>query len=905
MPTTGDALALAATGLRTAAARALGVLAAADRTAEVAHTDRVAEAGVARGMATAGIAARGRQAAGEARRACRAAVAALAPGAAGAPWGSDPTPVTDPLAYSHCVRIGELDGVPLLVPLLDRASLTAYTSESPLGFLHGVTLRALLGTGPGQLALSGFDPLLRGLFAPFAELRQADPDLVEAPGASEADLGDLLGRLSEDVRRITDLRRGRGVTLGGLRTAAGRPVEMFRLVVLLDLPHGLTPALSSTLRALLRAGPACGISFLLHLDPAGPSDLFGDVGDTVTIGVSEGWSRLPGTPVRLDQPPASRILTGAVGAAARLARAAAAPSVRFAELLATADATRSSVDGISVPIGMDGATVVELSLGDERDQRHNVLVTGAVGQGKSNFLKVLVHAVAAYYAPSQVSLYLLDLKDGVSFYPLAATPDSPDWLPQARVIGLESDREFAVAALDYLFGEFERRSVLIRPHGDNLATYLRAVPGTVLPRIVVVIDEFQVLFEETDALTDRAVELVERLARRGRAYGIHLVLASQTISGITALLGKQDGIYAQFPIRIAFKNSAGESRAILDAQNPDAAHLRYRGEAIVNLDFGQRAANRRVVIAAGEDTELRNIRHTAWTRRTGCDEPPVVFAGGRPAQLADAADELLRLRAAAPDGPRVALLGLPIALPLRPGGVALSAEPGRHLAVLGSGGRRAEAGGNLAVGALQAAAVSLALQHPAGDATFTLLNGLGAAEFTGSGTDELLRLMELLGYPVRTIAAPDVPDALRDLAAALAASTSAAGPHYVVGLALDRIRGMDTPGEDFVTGADALRTVLRAGPVCGTHLLGWWTSVGTYRSHLSFDPSVEIDAILAVRVSQRDIVDLMGHTVTWTPRDNRALFHDRHEHAEPVTVVPMAPLDRRTASALLRVDWNA
>jgi hypothetical protein len=82
---------------------------------------------------------------------------------------------------------------------------------------------------------------------------------------------------------------------------------------------------------------------------------------------------------------------------------------------------------------------VEIVLGDERGQRHNMLVTGAVGQGESNFLKVFVHSLATRYSPQEVSLYLLDLKEGVTFYPLASTSDSVDWLPQAAVIGLESD----------------------------------------------------------------------------------------------------------------------------------------------------------------------------------------------------------------------------------------------------------------------------------------------------------------------------------------------------------------------------------------------------------------------------------------------------------------------------------
>ncbi|MHB1592993.1 MAG: hypothetical protein ACYCO9_05120 [Streptosporangiaceae bacterium] len=113
-----------------------------------------------------------------------------------------------------------------------------------------------------------------------------------------------------------------------------------------------------------------------------------------------------------------------------------------------------------------------------------------------------------------------------------------------------------------------------------------------MPRIIVVIDEIQVLFEEDDELARAALLNLERLAKKGRAYGTHLVLASQTLSGITAMLSTQDGIFAQFPIRLALKNSAAESRAVLDQHSTEAARLRYRGELIVNTDFGQAEASR-------------------------------------------------------------------------------------------------------------------------------------------------------------------------------------------------------------------------------------------------------------------------------------------------------------------------
>ncbi|MFI5912354.1 FtsK/SpoIIIE domain-containing protein [Dactylosporangium sp. NPDC051541] len=915
------ALTAAAGRVARAGARTLGVLAAAEAAtaAAVAAGQDAIEQQLRRYRQRS--AKQGLAAAGQARAALTRAVGTLAPGAAADAWGRPPRPSADPFAVATHVRAGGLTvpgqaAVPLLVPLLDQAGLVLEGSGGDLGPLHAIALRALLGTGAGQLALHAFDPQLRGLFAPFAALRRAGGGLLGDIGTTPGDLDALLERLTAEVQRINELRQGRPVTLAGLRSAAGQPIEQFRLVAIADFPAGFTQQTAATLAALLRSGPGCGISFLIHHDPAVAPPAGVDAAaalhgvDVLATGGSPRWSRRPGVAVHLDPPIAPRLLAEAAEAVARAGEAAAAPELPLADLLdPPGTPPRSSADGISVPIGRSGAQAVELVLGDERTQRHNLLVTGAVGQGKSNFLKVVVHALAARYSPQEVRLYLLDLKEGVTFHALASTPASRDWLPQAAVIGFETDREFAVAVLESLVGEFRRRAAIIKPYGDKLSTYRARVPDAVMPRIVVVIDEFQILFAEDDETTTRAAGLLERLAKQGRAYGIHLLLASQTISGIAALLAKQDGIYAQFPIRVAFKNSAGESRAVLDQHNPDAAELRYRGEAIVNLEFGRRDANQRVTVAAADDATLDAVRRRCWLARPAGAAPPEVFEGGRPVTLVDAVERLRDLRAVAradPAAGRIGLLGLAVAHPLRAEGVVFAAEPGRHLAILGAGGRRSAGDGaeHLALGAMQAAAVSLALQHPAGDARFTLLDPGRPGAAAEPGLDALGWLLERLGLPLRVVPHTELGAELRRIAAGLAEPAGAGDAHYVLAPALDRAGALATLDENMVSDVEVLRAVLRDGPARRTHLIAWWTSVGMYRTHLGFDASVETDAVLALRVSPRDVVDLMGHTVTWQPTDNRGLLYDRQEFPAPVTIVPTAPLTRADANTLLRVDWE-
>ena len=50
-----------------------------------------------------------------------------------------------------------------------------------------------------------------------------------------------------------------------------------------------------------------------------------------------------------------------------------------------------------------------------------------------------------------------------------------------------------------------------------------------MPRVLLVVDEFQELFVEDDKLAQDSALLLDRLVRQGRAFGIHVLLGSQTL----------------------------------------------------------------------------------------------------------------------------------------------------------------------------------------------------------------------------------------------------------------------------------------------------------------------------------------------------------------------------------------
>src|SRR6185503_400491 len=288
--------------------------------------------------------------------------------------------------------------------------------------------------------------------------------------------------------------------------------------------------------------------------------------------------------------------------------------------------TRSSTDDLQVPIGRLGATRLQnLKLG--RGVAQHVLIAGKTGFGKSTLLHALVTNMDMWYHTYEVEFYLIDFKKGVEFKTYATHN-----LPHARAIAVESDREFGLSVLQRLDGELARRGDLFRRAGvQDLASYRRSPGAQTMPRTLLIIDEFQEFFSEDDKLAQDASVLLDRLVRQGRAFGIHVLLGSQTIGGTSGLSRSTLG---QMAIRIALQTSEADSQLILGDSNSAARLLTRPGEAIYNDAGGLVEGNSPFQISwlpdEQRDQYLKAVSEkaranggAAATRR----EPAIVFEG--------------------------------------------------------------------------------------------------------------------------------------------------------------------------------------------------------------------------------------------------------------------------------------
>ncbi|MCQ2828341.1 DNA translocase FtsK [Helicobacter pylori] len=215
--------------------------------------------------------------------------------------------------------------------------------------------------------------------------------------------------------------------------------------------------------------------------------------------------------------------------------------------------TESSQFKVSVPVGWDiNHKEVCFEIGEAQN---HTLICGCGGSGKSNFLHVLIQNLAFYYAPNEVQLFLLDYKEGVEFNAYT----DPNILEHARLVSVASSIGFGVGFLSWLDKEMKKRGELFKQFNvKDLSDYRKHGE---MPRLIVVIDEFQVLFSDNSSKGKKSVEQsLNTLLKKGRSYGVHLILATQIMHGTDI----NRSIMAQIANRIALPMDAEDSNSILN-----------------------------------------------------------------------------------------------------------------------------------------------------------------------------------------------------------------------------------------------------------------------------------------------------------------------------------------------------
>lgn len=710
------------------------------------------------------------------------------------------------------------------------------------------TMFNLLTTLPaGRVKFTLIDPVGLGQsFAGFMHLADYDDSLVGGRIWSESEhIEQRLSDLTEHMETVIQkYLRNEFNTIDEYNDQAGELAEPYRFLVIADLPTSFSDEALRRLANIATTGARCGVYVLVSRDNrvALAQNLLEDLRNSCTVlQQKEGrfvwkdaiFGRFEYAPITR---PGDEAMTGVLHEIGRKAKENKRVEVPFDLITPKPEEmwTLKSDSDIGVPVGRTGATRLQtFRLG--RGVAQHALLAGKTGSGKSTLLNVLITNLAMWYAPDQLELYLIDFKRGVEFKAYATHQ-----LPHARAIAVESDREFGLSVLQRLDAEIARRGELYRSAGvQDVASYRRARPGEALPRVLLVVDEFQELFTEDDKVSQEAALMIDRLVRQGRAFGIHVVLGSQTIGGSTTLPRTTMG---QMAVRVALQCTEADSQLILGDNNSAARLLTRPGEAIYNDAGGAVENNSPFQISWLSDDEreaaLTRVRILAEQRKQRA--PSVsVFEGNAPAQLENnrelAAQFAKRPTLSAAPTLFAAAVGEAVAIK-PPTAVTLRRRAGANVLILGQQEEQALA-------ALATMAISIAAQSPTtvdNDNARTSFYILDATPADSSLHGKLTSLADALPVASKVIGYRDVPAAVVSLAGELkerAASDETRPAIFVLINGLQRYRELRKSEESFSFSLDAddtpkppaadkaLAELIKDGPSHGIHVIAWIDTV--------------------------------------------------------------------------------
>jgi hypothetical protein len=623
--------------------------------------------------------------------------------------------------------------LPALLDLYSKGSLLALAPadarSNAIKLLQSAMLRILTDFPPGKARFTIIDPVGLGQsFASFMHLADHDPALVSDriwtdPKHVEQKLTDLTEHMENVIQKYL---RNEYASIQEYNQRAGELAEPFRFLVLADFPANVNEQASKRLASIITSGPRCGVFTLIAADakqklpnyiPIADIERHSNVylwRDNAFTLRDDDFARWPLTLDALPDEPRLIDIVKSIGAAAKDSSRVQVPFDHVAPPRGQ-EWSIDSADDVHVALGRSGANKIQhITLGPGTAQ--HALIAGRTGSGKSTLLHVLITNAALWYSPDELELYLVDFKKGVEFKPYATHN-----LPHARVIAIESEREFGISVLRRLDAELTRRGSLFRDVGvQNMPAFRRsqaqgglAADAGPVPRTLLIVDEFQEFFVEDDKVSQEAALLLDRLVRQGRAFGIHVILGSQTLAGAFSIARSTIG---QMAVRIALQCSEGDAYLIMGEDNTAPRLLSRPGEAIYNDQSGMIEGNSpfQVVWLSEEqrDDALQLIAAKAASTTAQLPPKAIVFEGNIPGDVA--ANPLLAAildRSALPPAEPRLWLGDPISIK-DPTAAVLRRRSGGNVLIIGQNEDSALA--MLATSALSLAAHHAALAQEAG-----------------------------------------------------------------------------------------------------------------------------------------------------------------------------------------------
>jgi S-DNA-T family DNA segregation ATPase FtsK/SpoIIIE len=782
----------------------------------------------------------------------------------GDPAWDDYAPDLD-AALPDGLRVGSLYGgaVPALAPFRGHGHLLIETGSDEL--LQVLALRLATATRPGTVRFALADPVGQGRHLSAMLRLPAHLRVGSGVAASPEEIEHLLTALTRHVVDVTQTRLTNVYeSVEDYNAATTGGTVPYHVLVLAGFPADISDRAAELLTRLARNGPRAGLYILATA--RSQSQLPVSTVLSAHVDGSLSWDdpdfgHCIAEPDLMPAAARANPWLDAVGAASSQADRDL-PFTRIA-VPAAERWTGNTTDGLDVQIGVDSKGEPQRFTLGTRGVHHG-LVGGDVRMGKTNLLHVLICQLSLRYPPEELELYLLDFKE-VEFDAYLT-----ERLPHARAVTSRTDREFGLSMLRRFHDEINRRARLCREARVTDLIDYRHETGQVMPRALVIMDEFQVLFTQEDRLAREAGQLLADIAKRGAAFGLHLLLATQSPGGqLTAYLRP---VYEQMALRIALGcTQPTVSQAILGEGNDAATRLVRAGDAIYNDRRGE-GANPVMRIAALPTRErLALIATIAMLAGEKKYPPPASFDPDTPAVF-PASHQFN-----APPGTIAALLGE--AVEIKPPTTAVFERYARsNLLIVGG-----EEHGH---GLLLAAVLSASIQR----ASIQRASRFVIAEFTrpSSPYRDFFAPLRRLPHEVRIADRASAGAELAALEAELDARVNGSSPQptvFFVIAGMHRWQELITENDYGRPSDTAVRLVRLAekGPDNGIHIVAWADSYATTERALRRAGLGHFGLRAVLRVySPAESDALLGVAAAASLNDDRALFRDTEWPSEQV-----------------------
>ncbi|WP_439212626.1 FtsK/SpoIIIE domain-containing protein [Duffyella gerundensis] len=596
------------------------------------------------------------------------ALYALIPAPLRAPWQSDfwqsfeadgdPTPLEYYLFGQLPIPMPDRRTAcrPVYQPLLRaEGAIILLTDDSSLDRSRALQRDIVLRTAtllPGSSTFTLFDPKGLGATFPF----EANLPRTRKAGSS---IGETLTTITQDIQRINQRVVGGAGRFLDL-TKEARSGESFEIIAVVDFPSAYErePRALELLTRIGVSGPRAGRHLILEYNTSSPLPRDFDmkafenavvidcraekglqIADFATHEVIERLLDQAETHQRLQS-------SNSFNALAPLEKMMSA----------------SSAERIETPVG-ERLNILFGKHHSSGEVAHGV-IAGQVGSGKSHLLHVIISGLTSRYSPEELKLYLLDAKHGVEF---KVYKD----LPHAEVVSLRTRPAIARKILADFHAEMKRRYELFKDENVNNLAAWRSKTGKVLPRMLLIIDEYQLIFEGDAAA---GMDELGPILRMGRAAGTHLLLCAQRFD----VEGMRSSNFNEIHLRASLSLAQDYIQTISAFGTEGKRLIRdlaASGELVINAQSGRDGDNHRGAVARlarrddyaganGDQPTLESVIESIVSHVGPQASGPIMLDGTMASTLADNAF-VMQHRVAPPSAEELQRIA---ALPLRDGG---------------------------------------------------------------------------------------------------------------------------------------------------------------------------------------------------------------------------------------------